>query len=252
MEYDFAGETAIVTGAGSGIGRRVARRLATEGAQVVVADVDTEGAATTVEQIDDAGGTATVVETDVTDADDVRSMVETAVDTYGGLDIAVNNAGIEGDSAPLAEQSVDNWEAVIGVNLRGVWLSLKHELPELVDGGGGAVVNTASIAGEVAAGAAPYVASKHGVIGLTRVAAAEYAESEVRVNAVSPGVIDTPMVERARTADEAALDQFVGMQPLDRMGTTTEVANAVTWLCSDEASFVTGSAYPVDGGYLAR
>ena len=243
--------TAVVTGAGSGIGRQTARRFAEAGADVVVADVDEAGGRGTVDDIESEGGTATFVATDVTDPDDVDSMVETAVETYGGLDIAHNNAGIEGDqSADLAEHGRSEWMQVIDVNLTGVWQCLKHEIRAMSDDGG-AIVNTASLAGLRAAGTAPYVASKHGVIGLTRVAATEYADADIRVNAVCPGVIDTPMVDRAEEENPEALQQLVQMQPLGRKAQPEEVANAVVWLCSEEASFVTGNAYPVDGGYLA-
>lgn len=251
MALDFDGETALVTGAASGIGRETAKRFAVDGASVVVTDVDTDGGHETVELIEEAGGIATFVETDVSDPADVEAMVQAAVDTYGGLDVAVNNAGIEGETEPLADVSVDAWDRLIDVNLKGVWLSMKYELPELRADGGGAIVNTSSIAGLVAAGGVPYVASKHGVVGLTRVAATQYADAGVRVNAVCPGVIDTPMVDRAGKDDPEAIEQFVGMQPLGRMGTAEEVANAIVWLCSDEASFITGNAYPVDGGYMA-
>lgn len=250
MALDFEGKTAIVTGAASGIGRKTAERFGVEGANVVVSDVDADGGAETVERIEAAGGTATFVEADVSDAGDAEAMVQEAVDAYGGVDVAVNNAGIEGETAPLDELSADAWDRVLDVNLKGTWLCMKYELPELVDGGG-AVVNVSSIAGLVAAGGAPYVASKHGVVGLTRVAATQYADDDVRVNAVCPGVIDTPMVDRAGEADPESIEQFVGMQPLGRMGTPEEVANSIVWLCSEEASFVTGNAYPVDGGYLA-
>jgi NAD(P)-dependent dehydrogenase (short-subunit alcohol dehydrogenase family) len=252
MGVNFDGKTAIVTGAASGIGRETARRLAADGANVVVTDVDTDGGTETVDLIAEADGVATFVEADVSDSAHAESMVEAALDEYGGLDVAVNNAGIEGETKPLAEQSEDAWDRVIDVNLKGVWLSMKYELPELAADGGGAVVNTSSIAGLVAAGGVPYVASKHGVIGLTRVAATQYAGEDVRVNAVCPGVIDTPMVDRAGEDDPEAIEQFVGMQPLGRKGTPGEVADAIVWLCSEEASFVTGNAYPVDGGYLAQ
>lgn len=251
MGYDLTDETAIVTGGSSGIGRQTAMRFGDEGANVVVADVDAAGGAETVDSIEDEGGEATFVEVDVSDPDSVAEMVDTTVATYGSLDVAHNNAGIEGDSDPMAEQSLENWNRVIGINLTGVWLCLKHELAVMADDGGGAIVNTSSIAGLSAAGAAPYAATKHGVIGLTRVAATEYADADVRVNAVCPGVIETPMVAKSQAENPEEIEQFVGMQPLGRMGTAEEIANAVVWLSSDETSFVTGNAFPVDGGFTA-
>jgi NAD(P)-dependent dehydrogenase (short-subunit alcohol dehydrogenase family) len=251
MGDNVTGKTALVTGGASGIGRRTAERFGVEGANVVVADVLVESGQETVDRIESDGGEALFVEADVTDPTDVESMVQAAVETYGGLDIAHNNAGIEGDDDPVAEQTEDNWDRVIDINLKGVWLGMKYELQEMAENGGGAIVNTSSIAGLTAAGATPYVASKHGVIGLTRVAATEYANADVRVNAVCPGVIETPMVERAAEESPEEIEQFVQMQPLGRMGTPEEIANAVVWLASEEASFVTGNAYPVDGGFMA-
>lgn len=252
MSFELNGNTAVVTGAGSGIGRQTAQRFADAGANVAVADIDEDGGRTTVDTIESSGGDATFVKTDVTDPDDIATMVDTAVDTYGGLDMAHNNAGIEGSQEDdLADQSKRDWAQVIDVNLTGVWQCLKQEIQAMAANDGGAIVNTSSIAGLAAVGPAPYVASKHGVIGLTRVAATEYAEAGIRVNAVCPGVIDTAMIDRAEEVDPEELQQFVQMQPLGRKGRPEEIANAVVWLCSDEASFVTGNAYPVDGGYMA-
>ena len=246
------GGVAIVTGGAAGIGRATARRFAAEGASVVVADIDADDLAETVELIEADGGEAIAVETDVSDADEVAALVEETVDTYGVPDFALNNAGIEGSSAPLADQSLDDWKRVIDVNQTGVWNCLTEELAVMADNGGGAIVNTSSIAGLSAAGGGPYVASKHGVVGLTRVAAAEYGPAGVRVNAVCPGVIDTEMIDRASDEmGEETIDQIVQAKPLRRMGEPEEVASAVVWLCSEESSFVTGHPLVVDGGYMA-
>lgn len=249
-DFSFEGKTAIVTGAASGIGRATAERFAADGANVVIADVAVDGAEETVDLIESNGGTAHFVRADVTDSAQVEALVEETVDAYGTLDVAHNNAGIEGKSVPTIEQSEDDWDRVIDINLKGVWLGLKHEIPAMIESGG-AIVNTSSIAGLSAGGPAPYAASKHGVVGLTRVAATEYAHEDVRVNAVCPGVIDTEMVQRSEGESSEELEQFVQMQPLKRRGTPEEIANAVVWLASEEASFVTGNAYPVDGGYMA-
>ncbi|MDL0118487.1 glucose 1-dehydrogenase [Halobacterium salinarum] len=243
--------TAVVTGAGSGIGRATAQKLAADGANVVVADVDAEGGRETARQIESADGNAIYVDVDVTKEADVEAMVETALDTYGALDIAHNNAGIEGTNAPLSEQSIEDWHQVLDVNLTGVWLCMKHELPALTSGDGGAIVNTASIAGLAADGAEPYTASKHGVVGLTKAAAVHHAEDGVRVNAVCPGVVRTPMVERAIEEHPDAVDAMTEDQPLGRMAEPEEIAETVAWLASDESSFVNGHALPVEGGKLA-
>ena len=241
---------AIVTGASSGIGEATAKRFAEAGASVVVADVQPEGGEETVSEIRDADGEATFVETDVTDPDDVEAMVETAIETYGGLDYAFNNAGIEGDDAPLADQSPEGFDRVIDVNLRGVFRGMRAEIPAMLEHGGGAIVNTASIAGQVGfPNLSPYVASKFGVIGLTKTAALEYSSEDVRVNAVRPGVIDTPMVA---ASSETMIDHAISATPIGRLGQPQEIGNAVVWLCSDEASFVTGEAMVVDGGYVSQ
>jgi len=207
---------AIVTGASSGIGEATAKRFAEAGASVVVADVQPEGGEETVSEIRDADGEATFVETDVTDPDDVEAMVETAIETYGGLDYAFNNAGIEGDDAPLADQSPEGFDRVIDVNLRGVFRGMRAEIPAMLEHGGGAIVNTASIAGQVGfPNLSPYVASKFGVIGLTKTAALEYSSEDVRVNAVCPGVIDTPMVA---ASSETMIDHAISATPIGRLG----------------------------------
>jgi NAD(P)-dependent dehydrogenase (short-subunit alcohol dehydrogenase family) len=246
------GGVAVVTGAAAGIGRASARRFAAEGASVVAADIDATDLAETVELIEADGGEATAVETDVSDADDVAALVEETIDTYGVPDFAHNNAGIEGSAARMADQSLEEYKRVIEVNQDGVWNCLTEELAVMADNGGGAIVNSSSIAGLSAGGGAPYVASKHGVVGLTRAAAAEYGPVGVRVNAVCPGVIDTEMIDRS--SDEMGaetIERIVQAKPLRRMGDPEEVAAAAVWLCSADSSFVTGHPLVIDGGYLA-
>ncbi|HEX6418997.1 MAG TPA: glucose 1-dehydrogenase [Acidimicrobiales bacterium] len=256
MAQRFTGKVALVTGAGSGIGRDVAVGLASEGAQVVAADISTEGGQETVDLITGKGGQATFVRADVSSAADVEGAVQAAVSQFGGLDIAVNNAGIEGALAPTAEYPEDAFDKVIAINLKGVWLGMRYEIPPMLERGGGSIVNMASILGLVAFGTAgAYTAAKHGVIGLTKTAALEYAESNVRVNAVCPGFIETPMVmERGVHAgeDEEAYAQLKAAHPMGRLGQSEEITHAVLFLCAPEASFLTGAALPVDGGYVAR
>lgn len=248
---DMTDGTALVTGAAGGIGRATARRFAEEGAKVVVADIDTDGLEETVDLIETDGGEATAVETDVSDYGEVETLLDETIDTYGVPDYAFNNAGIEGSMDPLTEQSLEEWDQTISVNQEGVWHCLREELAVMAENGGGAIVNTSSIAGLSAAAGTPYVASKHAVVGLTRVAAAEYGPQGVRVNAVCPGVIDTKMVDRARAESPEQLDAFVQAKPLRRMGEPEEVAAAVVWLCSDDASFITGHPLVIDGGFMA-
>jgi len=249
----FEDKVVLVTGAGSGIGRATALQFADRGATVAVADISEENGSQTVAAIHDAGGEAQFFGVDISDEDSVEGLIADVTKAFGGLDVAHNNAGIEGTSAPIIEQSVDDWDRVIDVNLKGVFLAMKHELPVMREGGGGAIVNTASVAGLVgAAGLTPYYASKHGVVGLTRSVAVEAAADEIRINAVCPGVIDTPMVERFTAGDAETIEQTVAPQAMKRMGDPDEVAAAVLWLASDDASFVTGTAVPVDGGYTAQ
>jgi NAD(P)-dependent dehydrogenase (short-subunit alcohol dehydrogenase family) len=251
MAYNLTDKSALVTGAASGIGRATARRLATAGANVAVVDVDVEGGEETIEMIEEEGGTAEFIETDVSQEDEVEAMIETIVDTFGSLDAAHNNAGIEGDNETTVEQTEENWNRVIGTNLKGVWLCMKYEIPAMLKSDGGAIVNTSSISGQTGAGAAPYVASKHGILGLTRTAAVEYAQNGVRVNAICPGTVDTPVAERYREKSPEEFEQFVQMHPMGRIGEPMEIAHAVTWLLSEEASFATGDMFQLDGGFMA-
>lgn len=247
-----AGKVALVTGGGSGIGRASALTFAREGAKVVVADVAVEGGEETVRLIQQRGGEAIFVKADVARAAEVETLVARAVQTYGRLDCAHNNAGIEGAAATIVDYAEDAWERVIAINLKGVWLCMKYEIPHMLKQGGGAIVNTASTAGLVGyRGGSAYVASKHGVVGLTKTAALEYAKAGVRVNAVCPGAIDTPMMGRLTGHRPQRAERMAAAEPVGRMGQPEEIAEAVVWLCSEAASFVTGHAMAVDGGITA-
>lgn len=251
MTFDFKGKVAIVTGAASGIGAAVAKALARDGASVVLADLDLPGAEAIADQIAAAGGKAIAIETNVADAIEVEAMVETAKRTYGGLHLAVNNAGIGGPSAPTGEYPLDGWHKVIDTNLHSVFYGMRYEIPAILASGGGAIVNMASILGTVGFANAPaYVAAKHGVVGVTKVAAMEYAKQGIRINSIGPGFIDTPLL--SKNLDDAALNYVRGLHPIGRLGTSEEVAALTSFLLSDEASFITGSYHLVDGGYVAQ
>jgi NAD(P)-dependent dehydrogenase (short-subunit alcohol dehydrogenase family) len=249
----FKDKVALITGAGAGIGRAAALEFAHRGAKVVVADVTTQGNAT-VEQIEKMHGHAIFVQVDVSQPAGVQDLIHETMQTYGRLDFAFNNAGIEGASASVADMAVADWHRVIEVNLSGVFYSMKYELPAILKSGGGAIVNMSSILGQVGfTNASAYTASKHGVIGLTKAAALEYSAQGIRVNAVCPAFIATPMLERAGiTSDPAVRASMEAMHPIGRLGEAEEVAKVVTWLCSPDASFVTGEAILIDGAYTAR
>ena len=251
METTFKNKVAIITGGSFGIGKATAIAFAKKGAKVVIADwkEDIE----TLNFIKSLGGEAIFVKCDVSKTNDVKAMIEKTIATFGRLDYAFNNAGIEGTSATTHECTEENFDKTINVNLKGIWLCMKYEIPEMIKQGKGVIVNCASIAGLVGyTGLPAYVASKHGVIGLSKTAALEYAKQGIRVNTVCPGAIKTAMIDRLTGNKKEVEEQFARMEPIGRLGQPDEVANAVLWLCSDEASFVTGHAMAVDGGWVAQ
>lgn len=248
----FTDRTALVTGAGSGIGETTAKQLAAEGANVVVTDIDLESAKRVAQDIETAGGTASAFRQDTASKDDNKAAVDHAVETYGGLHFAVNNAGIGGKPAPVGELDLEDWDRVININLNGVLYGMHYQIPAMLRTGAdtAAIVNVSSIHGSVAApNNAAYTAAKHGVVGLTKNAAAEYGPQKLRINAVGPGYIKTPLLEKALDAD--AINALEEKHTLDRLGTSEEVANLVLFLLSDKASFITGSYHLVDGGYTS-
>jgi NAD(P)-dependent dehydrogenase (short-subunit alcohol dehydrogenase family) len=251
MKTDLSGKTALITGGTSGIGRETAMQFAKAGARVVVAGRrETEGEKT-VELVRAEGGQGFFVKADVSQGAEVEMLVKKTVDKFGRLDIAFNNAGIEGAWAPIAVQSEVDFDSVININLKGVWLCLKYEIRQMMAQGGGVIVNMSSVAGLLGfAGAGAYIASKHGVLGLTKTAALETAKSNIRVNAVCPAVVETAMAERLFGAPD--IQKFVlGQHPIGRLGRPEEIANAVVWMCSDGASFMTGQSLVLDGGFTA-
>src|SRR5438067_4672444 len=250
---DFTGKVAFVTGAASGIGRAAALAFAREGASVVVADVSEQGNQETARMIEEQGGRALAVRCDVTRGEDVRAALHQTVEAFGRLDVAFNNAGVEPKKlVPTAEVEEEEWDRIINIDLRGVFLCMKYEIPLMLKQGGGAIVNTASGAGVKGfAGQAAYAAAKHGVVGLTKSAALDYAAQNIRINAVCPGIIATPMMQRFTGGTREGEQRVVAQEPVGRMGTREEIAAAVIWLCSDAAAFVIGHAMVIDGGQTA-
>src|SRR3954464_9149473 len=251
--YDFSGQVALVTGAAGGMGLDTARAFAAAGAAVVLADVDEDALRTATEELATDGHQVLAVPCDVADEDEVASLVDRTADTFGRLDMAFNNAGIMLPLSDAADEPAGNFDRVTAINLRGVWACMKHELRHMREQGSGAIVNCSSLGGLVGnPGRASYHATKHGVLGLTKSAALEYAPRGVRINAVCPGTIETPMVARMIAGGELSVDVAVAGQPIGRLGRGEEIAASVLWLCSPGASLIVGVALPVDGGYTAR
>jgi len=250
MDLNLNGKTALITGAGSGIGKAAADLFAQAGANVVISDINESHGNEAVEAIKKSGRKAIFVKADSSKPEDNQNLVNQAVQQFGALDIAVNNAGIGGPLGPTGEYPIDGWDNVIAINLSGVFYGMRYQIPAMLERGG-TIINVASILGQVGAKGSPaYVAAKHGVVGLTKTAALEYADRNIRINAIGPGYIRTPLIENS--LDDAALQALVGLHPIGRLGESEEVAELLLWLASSKASFVTGAYYAVDGGYLAQ
>lgn len=247
-------KVALITGAATGIGRETAIAFARKGANVVITDINEEQLAETEKLVQKEDVEVLSVKADISEEDDIQNMIEKTIERFGRLDFACNNAGIGGESATTSEYSTEGWDKVLNINLRGQFMCMKYEIEAMLKNGSGSIVNISSILGHVGFAEAPaYVASKHGLLGLTKTAAIEYASQGIRINAVCPGFIETPMLENAGiTTDEEAKQQLISLHPAGRLGKPREVADAVVWLASDEASFVTGHPLLVDGGYIAR
>lgn len=248
---DLKNKVAIITGSGSGIGRAAAILFAKQGAKVVVSDIHEGHGNAVVDEIKNSGGEAFFIKADTSKPEEHQQLVEQTIKKYGALHIAVNNAGIGGPLGATADYPIDGWQNVININLSGVFYGLKYQIPAILKSGGGSIVNIASILGAAGTRMSPaYVSAKHGVVGLTKAAALEYADQKIRINAVGPGYINTPLVKNA--LDEATLKMLVGLHPIGRLGESEEIAELILWLGSDKSSFVTGSYYAADGGYLAQ
>jgi NAD(P)-dependent dehydrogenase (short-subunit alcohol dehydrogenase family) len=243
-------KVAIITGAGSGIGKSTAMLFAGEGAKVIISDVNEANGNSTADEITKNGGAAFFVKADSLKPEDNEALVKQTLDKYGSLDIAVNNAGIGGPLAATGEYPIDGWKKVIDINLSGVFYGMRYQIPAMLQNGG-SIINVASILGQAGTKFSPaYVAAKHGVVGLTKAAALEYADKKIRINSIGPGYIKTPLV--MNSLDQSALDALVGLHPIGRLGESEEIAELLLWLASSKASFVTGAYYPIDGGYLAQ
>ncbi len=250
---NFKNKVCFVTGASSGIGRATALAFAKLGAKVACVDINTSGGKETTALIERSGGQSLFIKCDVSKSIEVQAAIATTIDKFGAIDVAFNNAGTEGHPAPTGDSKEENWDQVLNVNLKGIWLCMKYQINQMLKQGHGSIVNCASIAGVVGfQNSSAYVASKHGVIGITKTAALEYAKSNIRVNAVCPGVIQTEMIERFVQGNELARTQLTAGEPIGRLGEPDEIASAVLWLSSDGASFVTGHALTVDGGWVAQ
>lgn len=252
MKNDSSVKTAVITGAASGIGAATALLFASHNTRVVVSDIDENKGNALADKIKKQGGAAIFVKTNVADPDECRQLVEASVKEYGTIDYCFNNAGISGESNPVADMSIEGWNKMIATNLSSVFYCMKYQIAQMMQQGGGAIVNNSSILGSVGfANSSAYTAAKHGVIGLTQTSAIEYSKFGIRINAVGPGFINTPLLSKAGMGDDEK-SALVSLHPIGRLGEAGEVAELVVWLCSDKASFVTGSYYPVDGGYLAN
>lgn len=253
MNLNLKGKVVIVTGGASGIGEASALAFSREGATVVVADVQVTRGEELVGRIQSVDGKAIFIKCDVSLESDIKNMIDKTISTFGRLDCAFNNAGIEGATGDTTICTNENWDKTININLKAVWLCMKYQIPEMLKNGGGAIVNCSSIAGIVGFSGIPaYTASKHGVIGLTQTAALEFANKKIRVNAICPGVIQTPMIERFTQGSTEAIKSLAEGAPMERTGLPSEIANAALWLCSDASSFVTGHSLVADGGWVAR